>query len=143
MRRARPIAAVLGGLLFAGCGSVVAPTLPTLPPIATSVSTSVGGGKVSMTVTPWPLDATVAFLCVDKPGNEFTVDHPVPAAVAQCVPADVSTGGDRLVASLATDRMGGFRPARPMYLAVAGSRGPIAISTVLTVVLLPPSAAPG
>jgi hypothetical protein len=132
-------------LALAACNAAVptVPTVPTLPPIATSVGTSIGDGTLTLTVTPWPLDSTVAFLCVDKPGKEFTVDHPVPAAVAQCVPLDVSTSGDRLMASLGTDRMAGFRFARPVYLAVAGSRGPISTSTVLTVALLSPSAAPG
>jgi hypothetical protein len=96
-----------------------------------------------LTVTPWPLDTTVAFLCVGRPGTEFTADQPVPAAVAQCVALDVSTAGDRLVASLGTDKMAGvFRVARPAYLAIAGSRGPISTATVLMVSLLPPSPAP-
>ena len=83
-----------------------------------------------------------SFLCVDKPGKEFTVAHPVPAA-AQCVPVDVSTSNDRLTASLGTERLAAFRVTRPAYLAVAGARGPISAATVLTVVLLAPSAGPG
>lgn len=141
--RVRLIAVILGGLVLAGCDSIVAPTLPTLPPIATSVSASVSGGRINITVTPWPLDATVAFLCVDKPGKEFSVDHPVPAAVAQCIPLDVSATGDRLVASVGHDKLAGFLLTRPAYLAVAGSRGPISTSTVLTILLLAPSASPG
>jgi hypothetical protein len=143
----RPLGRALAAtalLALAGCGSVVptVPAVPSLPPIGTTVSASVANGKVLFIVTPWPLDSTAAFLCVDKPGAEFTVDHPVPAAVAQCVSLDVSTAGDRLTASLGTDRMGGFRAARPVYLAVAGSRGPISTATVLTVSLLPPSPGP-
>ncbi len=126
------IAVALAGLVVAACGSVVPSTVSTLPQIATSISTSIADRKLTIAVTPWPLDATVAFACVDKPGKEFTVDHPIPAAVAQCVPLDVTTAGDRLVASVGTDKLALLRPTRPLYVAVAGSRGSISTSTILT-----------
>jgi hypothetical protein len=137
--------AVLGTLVLAGCGSVVPPTMPTF---ATRVETTAQGRNVAFTVTPWPLDSTVAFLCVDKPGAEFTFDHPVPAASARCVPLDAKTNDDRLVATfnraaLTPDQVGQFRLMAPAYLAVAGKRAPFSGSTILTVVVVTPSAAPG
>ena len=131
--------------MLAGCGSVVPPTMPTF---ATNVETIAQGRNFAFSVTPWPLDATVAFLCADKPGAEFTFDHPVPAASAHCVPLDTATIDDRLVAtfnrdSLTPDQAGQFRLMSPAHLAVAGKRALFSGSTVLTVIFIPPSAAPG
>ena len=122
-------AAAVTALLAAGCGLIRPSAAAGVPTFATSVETSFVGGRLALIVTPWPLDKTVAFLCVDTPGDEFTAGHPVPAAVAHCVAMDVSTSDDRLTASLGTEGMAGFRATRPAYLAVAGSRGPIAAST--------------
>jgi hypothetical protein len=130
--------------VLAGCGTVVP---PSAPPLAPAVAISSHGQNFAITVAPWPLDETVAFLCIDRPGPEFTVEHPVPAATAGCVPLDVSTTDDRLTAtfnarSLSVATAGKFRLGRPASLAVAGSRGPISLATVLPVVFDAPSAAP-
>jgi hypothetical protein len=138
-------AAAAAAIAFASCGPVVPPSAPTLAP---AVAISSQGQNFAITVAPWPLDATVAFLCIDRPGPEFTVEHPVPAVTAGCVPLDVSTTDDRLTAtfnarSLSVASAGKFRLGRPASLAVAGSRGPVSLATVLPVVLYVPSAAPG
>jgi hypothetical protein len=137
---------IAGSLIVAGCGTVQPPSPPA---IGTSVEVSSAGGNTGFVVTPWPLDATTAFLCVNKPGAEFTVESPVPAATARCVPLSVSVADDRLSAtfdrrSLTPDQAGRFRLERPAYLAVAGSRGALSAATILTVAFMSSaSASPG
>jgi hypothetical protein len=142
LRLAGILGATCAALLVAGCGLIGPSASAGIPSFATAVETSFVGGQLALIVTPWPLDKSVAFLCVDKPGGEFTVAHPVPAASAQCVSMDVSTADDRLTASLGADQQSGIRVTRPVFLAVAGSRGPLSAATVVTVVLLAPSRAP-
>ena len=145
--RTLALSALLGAV--AACTTVVPPS-PTPPAIATSVEVSSAGRHTGLVVTPWPLDASVAFLCVDKPGDEFTVVTPVPRPAAHCIQLDAVSVEDRLMLTFSNDALepangGQFRLAKPAYLAVAGSRGPISIATVVTVVLAPVdgSASPG
>lgn len=101
------------------------------------------------TVSPWPLDSTVAFLCSEQPGSEFTVENPKPAASAGCVPLETTTSGDVLSAqfaaeSLAPEIVGELgRTGPPWFLAVSGARGPFSAATVLTVVDSPIYSPPG
>jgi hypothetical protein len=101
------------------------------------------------TVSPWPLDRTVAFLCSKQPGAEFTVENPKPATSAGCVPLETTTSGDVLTArfaaeSLAPDIVGELgRTGPPWFLAVSGARGPFSAATVLTVVDSPIYSPPG
>jgi hypothetical protein len=133
-------------LVLAGCAS---PVVPTLPAFATSVSAAFQGRNMVFTVSPWPLDSTVAFLCSKQPGAEFTVDNPKPAASAGCVPLETATSGDVLAAqfaaeSLAPEVVGELaRSGPPWYLAVSGARGPFSAATVLTVVDSPFPSEPG
>ena len=101
------------------------------------------------TVSPWPLDSTVAFLCSKQPGSEFTAENPKPAASAGCVPLETTTSGDVLKAqfvaeSLAPEVVGELaRSGPPWFLAVSGARGPFSAATVLTVVDSPIPSDPG
>jgi hypothetical protein len=120
--------------------SCASPVVPTLPAVATSVTAGFQGRNMVFTVSPWPLDRTVAFLCSKQPGAEFAVENPKPAASAGCVPLDTATSGDVLTAqfatkSLAPDGVGELaRSGPPWYLAVSGARGPFSAATVLTVI---------
>lgn len=104
---------------------------------------------MTFTVSPWPLDASVAFLCLRKPGDEFTVDAPRPGAAAGCVSLDVSAAEGRLLATFSADSLqpplaGEFgRSGPPWFLAVAGQRPPFAAATVLTVIDSPIPSDPG
>lgn len=126
--------AVLG---LAGC---VPTGLPTAPQLATSVRAAFDGEAMVFTVSPWPLDNTVAFLCLRRPGAEFTGENPHPRPAAGCVPIEASSNADTLTArfdSRALDpaagrQFGASRP--PWYLAVSGRRGPLSAATVLTVI---------
>jgi hypothetical protein len=142
-----PRLAVLAGLLvIVACGNTV---VPTLPAFATSFTAASQGRHMVFTVSPWPLDKTVAFLCSKQPGAEFTVENPEPAASAGCVPLETTTSGDVLSAqfaaeSLAPDIVGELgRSGPPWYLAVSGARGPFSAATVLTVVDSPIYSPPG
>jgi hypothetical protein len=133
-------------LMLAACDTSIAPTTPTF---ATSVSAAFQGNNMVFSVSPWPFDATVAFLCRKQPGSEFTGDSPKPAAAAGCVPLEATTTNDVLSArfsaeSLDPDVAGELaRSGPPWYLAVAGGRGPFKASTVLTVVDSPIFSPPG
>jgi hypothetical protein len=146
MGRHPRLVALAGALLFVACAS---PVVPTLPAFATSVTAAFQGRNMVFTVSPWPLDSTVAFLCSKQPGAEFTVENPKPAASAGCVPLDTATSGDVLTAlfaaeSLAPEVVGELaRSGPPWYLAVSGVRGPFSAATVLTVVDSPFPSEPG
>ncbi len=140
----RPIAlgAGLAGLIVVvvGCTATNIPTVPTMPPIATSVQAAFQGTTMVFTVSPWRLDATVAFLCRSKPGPEFTIDSPKPAAAAGCVPLESSTSGNVLQArfdalALAPGVADLFNDSGPpWFLAVSGKRDPFSAATTLTVI---------
>ncbi len=144
----RPIAraALAGVLLLADCGS---PVVPSLPQFATSVTQAFDGTAMVFSVSPWPLDGTVAFLCRRSPGAEFTIENPKPAEQAGCVPLEVSTNGDVLRArfdssSLAPELAEQFDVSgAPWFLAVSGARGPFSAATVLTVINSPIFSPPG
>lgn len=133
-------------LAIGGCGTTVAPTLPAF---ATSYTAAFQGRNMVFTVSPWPLDSTVAFVCSKQPGAEFTVENPEPAASAGCVPLETTTSGDVLSAqfaaeTLAPDVVGDLgRSGPPWYLAVSGARGPFSAATVLTVIDSPLYSPPG
>ncbi len=120
-----------------------------MPPIATSAQAAFQGRDMTFTVAPWPLDGSVAFLCLRKPGGEFSAQNPRPAPDAGCVPLDVESSGDRLTATFAAATLspalaGEFgRSAPPWFLALAGERAPFAASTVLTVIDSPIPSDPG
>ena len=135
--------AVLG---VAGC----LPTgLPTVPPLGTSVQAGFDGQAMVFTVSPWPLDDTVAFLCLRRPGAEFTGDNPHPGPAAGCVPIEASSNADALTARFdsraidpaAARQFAASRP--PWYLAVSGRRGPLSAASVLTVIDSPIYSPPG
>src|SRR4026207_2221152 len=127
MGRHPRLVALVGALVLVSCTTPVVPTLPTF---ATSVTAAFQGRNMVFTVSPWPLDSTVAFLCSKQPGSEFTVENPKPAASAGCVPLETTTSGDVRSAgfaaeSLAPDIVGELgRTGPPWFLAVSGARGP-------------------
>jgi hypothetical protein len=125
-------------LVVAGCAA----SLPSLGSVANSVQLARQGTAVIATVSPWPLDNSVAFFCLRQPGGAFTVDHPSPPASAGCTAADAGAGGDRLTAKFDPTRLdpstaAAFASQQQWFLAVAGSRGPVSVATVLTVLNLP------
>lgn len=104
---------------------------------------------MTFTVAPWPIDETVAFLCRARPGPEFTPDAPVPVDAAGCLPLEVSTASDTLVATFDAESLDPAiadelaRAGPPWFLAVAGSRGPFSTATVLEVINSPLFSPPG
>lgn len=138
------VAGVVLGL--AGC---LQTSLPTLPQLGTSVQAAFDGRVMVLTVSPWPLDNTVAFFCVRRPGAEFTGENPHPAPAAGCVPIEATSNGDALKARFdsgaldpaAARQFGASRP--PWYLALSGRRGPLSAATVLTVIDSPIFSPPG
>ena len=126
-------------LVLTACGT----SAPNLNSIANSVETDHEGTTLIATVTPWPLDKTVAFFCLRQPGSAFTVDNPTPPAAAGCQQANVSTSGDKLTvkfdpAALDPATAAAFAGQQQWFLAVAGSRGPVAVATTLTVLNVAP-----
>ena len=96
--------------LVAGCSLLSPPRNPDVSPTLTSAT---DGRGATFTLQPWPLDNTVAFLCLAQPGDEFTVAHPAPAPAAQCVPMDVEAWGVDLVTARfdVADLPPGLKPA--------------------------------
>jgi hypothetical protein len=124
---------VLAGVFLAlsalGCSALA----PNAGDIGHSISVEWSDSLVKATVSPWPLDDTVAFFCLRKPDG-FSVEHRSPPAAAGCAPAGVTKDGDGLVASF--DRASldpaiaaAFAGQKDWYLAVAGSRGPLSFAT--------------
>jgi hypothetical protein len=134
-----PAAPILISIVLAigACG-----ILPRGSEVGSSVELEWQGTTVIATVSPWPLDNPVAFVCLRQPGDAFNSDHPVPPESAGCVPAGVAAAEDQLVAkfdraSLDPAKAAAFAARQQWFLAVAGSRGPLSVSTVLTVLNLP------
>jgi hypothetical protein len=145
-RSTEPKPAALAGLVAAlavilvGCRLAV----PNANDIANSIEFEGHGTTTVATVSPWPLDKSVAFFCLRDPGNAFSVDTPTPPAAAGCTPANVSTNNDRLTieldpTSLDPATAAAFAGQKQWFIAVAGSRGPVALATRFTVVNPEPS----
>ncbi|HEY3163082.1 MAG TPA: hypothetical protein VGJ71_01915 [Candidatus Limnocylindrales bacterium] len=137
--------ALAAAISVTACGEAAAPDLSH---VGNHVDVSYEGGNAVFTASPWPLDKTIAYLCANQPGKEFTVANPIPATTARCVGLNVKTADDRLVATfdrsrLSAEMAGQFRSTAAVYLAVAGSRGPASLATVLTVIFDPPSSTGG
>ena len=126
-------------LAIGACG-----ILPQSSEIANSVELEWQGTSVIATVSPWPLDNPVAFVCLRQPDSSFTAEHPVPPDSAGCAPAAVAATDNHLVAkfdpaSLDPATAAAFAGQQQWFLAVAGSRGPLSVSTVLTLLNAKPS----
>jgi hypothetical protein len=119
------------------------------PVFATSVEQSGSGLNTTISVTPWPFEQSVAYLCARTPGNAFKGPADVPPAAAGCIPLDAVVADDRLdlhVSPAGVTRELLFEIARtpaPWYLAVAGSRGPVSAGTVVTLHAPPALDGPG
>lgn len=136
-------------LLLGGCGQSVVPTVTALPNVATSVTSRIDGRVTLFTISPWPLDGTVAFVCRRAPGAEFTADSPNPAAGAGCLRAGVvDLRADSLQVRFDSSRLDAataeaFGRSGPWHLALAGSRGPLSVATSLTIIDSPIPSDPG
>jgi hypothetical protein len=135
--RSPAVAGVLAviALVFGGCRLAVS----NANDIANTVEFEGQGMTTVATVSPWPLDRSVAFFCLRDPGNAFSVDTPTPPAAAGCTAASVSTKNDRLSAKLDPTSLdpataADFAGQKQWFIAVAGSRGPVAFATRFTVV---------
>jgi hypothetical protein len=133
-------ATLLGGLVLtvAGCGSL----LPSPGDVAYNVELDHQGSILIATVSPWPLDNSVAFFCLRQPGTAFSVENPSPPGAAGCTPAHVAEDGDSLIAkfdpaSLDPTTAAAFAAQREWFLAVAGSRGPVSVATTISVLNIP------
>ncbi|HEV8546159.1 MAG TPA: hypothetical protein VGQ64_07680 [Candidatus Limnocylindrales bacterium] len=143
MRPIRNVAALIcAGAIVAitACNA----TAPNPQDIGKSVTISRQGTSAVATISPWPLDNSIAFMCLKNPGADFSVDKLVPPAAAGCVALDVSVAGDRLTATLNSTKIGldkaaAFEAQDPWYIAFAGSRGPVSVATS---VLIPRPAVP-
>ena len=145
MARRLCLAAVASLLALTACS----PLEPTPPAVATSVSASGQGRSMTFTVAPWPLDSSTAFLCLNDPGREFTVDRPVPGAAAGCVPLESTIARDTLTLTLPADSLDPdvagelARSGPPWYLAVSGSRVNFSTAVVVQVFDSPLLSPPG
>ena len=135
-KQARTLACVVATLALAlgGCSVVT----PQANDIANSIEFEGRGTTTIATISPWPLDKSVAFFCLRDPGNAFSVDTPTPPAAAGCAPANVATNNDRLTAKLDPTSLdpataAAFAGQEQWFIAVAGSRGPVAFASRFTV----------
>jgi hypothetical protein len=145
MARRLCLAAVASLVAVAACS----PVEPTLPTVATSVSASGQGRNMTFTVSPWPLDSSTAFLCLNEPGPEFTIERPIPGEAAGCVPLESSIAGETLTLRLPADSLDPdvvgelARSGPPWYLAMSGTRGFFSTAVVVPVVDSPVPGPPG
>jgi hypothetical protein len=122
-------------LVLVGCGIVAS----NANDIANGVEFEGHGTATIATVSPWPLDTSIAFFCLRDPGNAFSVDNPSPPTAAGCTPANASTKNDELTAKLdptSLDPATAVRFATQMqwFIAVAGSRGSVSLATSFVVI---------
>ena len=135
--RSPALAGVVAALALMLVGCMIADS--NANDLANSVEFEGQGTTTVATVSPWPLDRSVAFFCLRDPGNAFSVDTPTPPAAAGCTPANVSMNNDRLTTkldptSLDPATVAAFGGQKQWFIAVAGSRGPVAFATRFTVV---------
>jgi hypothetical protein len=122
--------------LAAACGMLPDSGVADISP---ALSHDVDATGATFTLDPWPLDGSVAYLCLNEPGDEFKAAHPEPAAAAQCVPLDVQANGDRLtirfdVAAIPPPLQAAFEQSTsPWLLAAAGTRGPTSSAMLVTI----------
>jgi hypothetical protein len=121
-------------LVLAGCGV----KLPGGNDIANTIEFEGQGTTTVATVSPWPLDKSVAFFCLRDPGGGFSSDNPSPPAAAGCAPANVATNSDQLTVKLDPSSLdpataAAFAAQKQWFIAVAGSRGPVKLATSFTV----------
>lgn len=136
--------AIAAALATAGCGSLFA-----VDPggIAAAVTTAPTARGLAWTVTPWPLDQTVAWLCVEDP-NPFNVDL-APPGPAACAPLDARVDGEVLTLEFDAARAGPALAARfdetdpPWFLAFGGRRGLTRFLSVMQVIDSPIPSDPG
>jgi hypothetical protein len=139
--RALALSVALAAGLVAGCSSLLRPA--AVPAINPTLSQQNDARGMRFTLDPWPLDRAIVFLCLKQPGNEFSVEDPVPAAAARCTPLDVTSDGERVVAAFSLDAVAPeladdfANSAPPWWLAAAGSRGPTS-STIVTQIVVSP-----
>jgi hypothetical protein len=112
--------------------------------IANSIEFEGHGATTVATVSPWPLDKSVAFFCLRDPGDAFSVANQSPPTTAGCTPADVLMKNDQLTVKLDPTSLdpataAAFAGQKQWFIAVAGSRGPVALATRFTVVNPEPS----
>ena len=122
------------GVILVGCGV----SLPKSNDIANSIEFERQGASSVATISPWPLDRSVAFFCLRDPGDAFSVENPSPPAAAGCSAVNATTSGDRLIAkfdptSLDPATAAAFAGQQKWFIAVAGSRGPVALATSFAV----------
>ena len=96
--------------------------------LSTVMTEGFGRSAGEYTVSPWPFDESVAFLCQEDPTDGFGADDWDPDPDAECVPLEVTVRDEVLVARLAQERLAPDAVARldrnaPWYLAAAGRRG--------------------
>jgi hypothetical protein len=129
------LAGLVAALAIAGC----ALTVPKPNDIANTIEFEGQGTTTTATISPWPLDKSVGFFCLRDPGSAFSVDNPAPPAAAGCTPANVSMNNDRLTVKLDPTSLdpataAAFAGQKQWFIAVAGSRGPVALATSFVVV---------
>jgi hypothetical protein len=132
--RALALSVAVAAGIAAGCG--VLPPTPD-PMTAASFSVSQDGQRTTLVVDPWPLDDSVAFLCLRAPGAEFTAATPVPAPEAGCTRLRTSAADGRLTAEFDPRTadpavVQAFATSSPpWFFAVAGRRGPLRFERVI------------
>ena len=99
-------------------------------------------GRPLWRIKPWPLEASIAFLCLRDPGAAFAGPDPSVPDAAGCIELEVSSdSADTIEAAVpsditAADRQA-FRQASEIYLALAGKRN--AVTTSKVIALEPPT----
>ncbi len=122
--RTLAVSVALTALLASGCG-----LLPHPPEDAPTLTTTFDPRGATFTLDPWHDLDSVAFLCLHRPGAEFTTSHPLPAVGAQCQPIASTMGGSTFTARFDVDVLQpGLRDAflssgPPWFLAVTGHPG--------------------
>jgi len=95
-------------------------------------------GRPLWRIKPWPLESSIAFLCLRDPGSAFAGPAPSVPDAAGCIALEVSSDSANTIEVAvpndisAADRQA-FQQASELYLAVAGQRNSVTTSKVITV----------
>jgi hypothetical protein len=127
---------VATGMTLSACGSFLPAPLP--PNLAAQIEGTIDKTSLVWTIQPWPLDETVAYLCLDDPVETFAVPEPRLPAGAPCSELEAVVNNEAL--TVRADRSAidpnigiAIGIGQEVFLAIAGQRGGVSGAVVVPV----------
>jgi hypothetical protein len=127
---------VAAGITVSACGSFLPAALPQ--DLAAQVEGTIDKTAIVWTIQPWPLDETVAYLCLDDPVETFGRPEPRLPSGAPCSAVEAVVNHEAL--TVRADRSAidpsigiAIGIGQEVFLAIAGQRGGVSGAVVVPV----------